>query len=214
LQVNQIQARVEEGKALNEIQQDLQRQLAELDAQFATTIKENQRQLIQVNSQLNQTKIDLKNQDLRAPVDGVVFNLGPKLPGVVAQAGQALLQVVPNESLTARVQVANSDIANIRVGLPVDVRIDAYPFTEFGSVKGVISKVGSEAVKLNNDDPRPPSFPVEIRLERQFLERKNERFTLTPGMSLNAMIKVRQRAPISYVTEEITKAFDGFKSVR
>jgi HlyD family secretion protein len=132
----------------------------------------------------------------------------------VAQPGQTLLQVVPDESLTARVQVANADIANIRIGMPVDIRVDAYPFTEYGSVKGVVSKVGSEAVRLSEQVPGATIFPVEVRLERQFLERKSERLSLTPGMSLAAMIKVRQRAPISYVTEEITKAFDGVQSVR
>lgn len=214
LEIGRLQSRVEESKTLNETRQELQRQLAELDNQFDTTIKENQRTLIQIMAQLNQIKIDLKNQDLRAPVDGVVFNLGPKLAGVVAPPGQALLQVIPSESLIARVQVANADIANIRVGMPVDVRIDAYPFTEYGSVKGVVAKIGSEAVRVSEEAPGPTVFPMEIRLERQFLERRSERFALTPGMSLVAMVKVRQRAPISYVTEEITKAFDGVKSVR
>jgi hemolysin D len=214
LEVNRIQAKVEQNKVLNETQQDLQQQLAALDAQFGNTIKENQRQLIQVTSQLSQIKIDLKNQDLRAPVDGVVFSLGPKLPGIVAQPGQTLLQIIPSESLTARVHVANADIANIRVGMPVDIRVAAYSFTEFGSIKGVVSKVGGEAVKLSDDAQGATVFPIEIRLERQFLERGSKRFTLSPGMSLTALIKVRQRAPISYVTEEITKAFDGVQSVR
>lgn len=226
LQMGQLQSQVEDAKLLNDTQQDLQRQLAELDSRFDTIIKDSQRQLIQVSSQLNQVQLDLKQQDLRAPVDGVVFELKPKLPGVVAQPGQSLLQVVPNETLIARVQVANADIANIRAGMPVDVRIDAYPFTEFGSIKGFVSKVGSEAIKVNEPPagstgaagPTGPAgasvFPVEVRLDRQFLERKSERFLLTPGMSVVAMIRVRQRAPISYVTEEITKAFDGAKSVR
>ena len=98
--------------------------------------------------------------------------------------------------------------------MPVDVRIDAYPFTEFGAVKGVISKVGSEAVPVSQQAPRSTVFPIEVRLERQFLDRRSQRFSLTPGMTITTLIKVRQRAPISYVTEEITKAFDGIKSVR
>ncbi len=214
LEISRIQSQVEEGKLLNELQQDLQKQLAELDIKFNATIKDGQRQLIEVNSKLNQVKLDLKNQDLRAPLDGVVFELGPKIPGVVSQPGQTLLQVVPNEALTAQVQVANSDIANIRVGMPVDVRIDAYPFTEFGAAKGVVSKVGSEALKKNEQGVGGTVFPVEVRLDHQFLERKTERLPLSPGMSIATLIKVRQRAPISYVTEEITKAFDGVKSVR
>ena len=214
IQIGKIQARVEEGKLLNETLQDLQRQLAGMDTEFDTTIKDNQKLLIQVTSQLNQVKLDLKSQDLRAPVDGVVFNLGPKLPGVVAEAGQTLLQVVPDESLTARVQVANADIADVRVGMPVDIRVDAYSFTEYGSIKGVVSKVASESIKVSDQPGGATIFPVEVRLDRQFLQRKTERLPLTPGMSLVAMVKVRQRAPISYVTEELTKAFDGAKSVR
>lgn len=214
LEIGQLQTQVETGKSLTEIQQDLQRQLAALDSQFDITIKESQRQLIDVNAKLKQVQLDLKNQDLRAPTDGIVFNLGPKLPGVVSQPGQTLLQVVPNESLIARVQVANADIANIREGMPVDVRVDAYPFTEFGAIKGVVAKVSREAIKANEQAAGPAIFPVEVRLDRQFLERQSKRLTLTPGMSLSTLIKVRQRAPISYVTEEITKAFDGFKSIR
>ena len=214
LEIGRVQTQVEDGKQLTDIMQDLQRQLGELDAKFDTTIKDSQRLLIEVNGKLSQVQLDLKAQDLRAPADGVIFELGPKLPGVVSQPGQTLLQVVPNESLTAQVRVANADIANIRVGMPVDVRIDAYPFTEFGSVKGVVSKVGSEAIKLSEQAPVPTVFPIEVHLDRQFLERRSERFTLTPGMSIAALVKVRQRAPISYVTEEITKAFDGLKSVR
>lgn len=214
LQLSQAQAQVESRQAVTQIYQDLQRQLAAIDAEFDATIRDNQQQLIEVNSQLNQIQIDLKNQDLYAPADGIVFELGPKLPGAVAQPGQTLLQVVPSESLIVRVQVANADIANIRVGMPVDVRVDAYPFTEYGAVTGVVTKVGSEAVQLSNQPGAPTVFPVEVRLDQQFLERGDERFTLIPGMSLAANIQVRERAPISYVAEELIKAFDSMQSVR
>lgn len=213
LQLNQMQAEVDNRQLTTQIYQELQSQLAAIDAEFDQTIQGDQRQLIDVNSQLNQTQIDLKNQDLRAPADGVVFDLGPKLPGAVAQPGQALLQIVPSESLIVRAQVANADIANIRVGMPVDVRIDAYPFTEYGAVTGVVTKVGSEAMKMSEASGQT-AFPVEIRLDQQFLEQGTERLTLLPGMSLMANIKVRERAPISYVAQELIEAFDGMRSVR
>lgn len=213
LQLNQLQAQAENRKLNTEILQDLQRQLAELDAQLDGTIKNNQRQMIQMNAQLSQIQTDLKSQDLRSPVAGVVFNLGPKLPGAIAQPGQALLQIVPNESLISRVQIANADIANVHAGKPVEVRIDAYPYTEYGSIKGVVSKVGREAL-ATEQTANQSVFPVEVKLDRQFLERKAERFPLVPGMTIVANIKVRQRAPISYIVDELTKAFDGARTVR
>jgi HlyD family secretion protein len=214
LQLTRLQAQAESRKVMTETFQDLQSQLAALDAQFDNTIKTNQRQLLQVNAQLSQIQMDLKNQDVRSPVDGMVFNLGPKLPGMVVKPGQELLQVVPNESLMARVQVANSDIANLQIGTPVEVRIDAYPFTEFGSVAGVITKVSREAIAPNAQVPQQTVFPVEIKLQHQFFQRKTERFTLIPGMTLVANIKVRQRAPISYIADEILRVFDGARSIR
>ncbi|HEY9658599.1 MAG TPA: HlyD family secretion protein, partial [Allocoleopsis sp.] len=105
------------------------------------------------------------------------------------------------------------DIGNIRVGMPVDIRIDAYPFTEFGSISGVVTKVGSEAIAVDGAG-RQTVFPVEVQLKQQFLEQSRKRFSLVPGMSLVANIKVRERAPISYVTEELIKAIDTMQSVR
>ncbi|NJL22625.1 MAG: HlyD family type I secretion periplasmic adaptor subunit, partial [Leptolyngbyaceae cyanobacterium SM1_3_5] len=214
LQLNQLQTQVEGRQVVASVYQDLQRQLGELDAEFDSTIQSSQRQLIQVNSQLEQVKADLDQQDLRAPADGVVFDLQAKLPGVVAQPGQELLQVVPSESLIARVQVANADIANIRVGMPVDVRVDAFPFTEFGSIDGVVSKVGSEAIATDSQTPGQTVFPVEVRLDQQFLQQQSEQSVLVPGMTLVSNIRVRERAPISYVTEELTKAIDRMRAVR
>ncbi len=222
VELSQLRTQVESGQTLTTVTQDLQRQLAELDNQFDATIKTNQAQLIDINAKLKQVQLDLKGQDLRASTDGIVFDLGPKLPGGVSQAGQTLLKIVPNESLTAQIQVANADIANIRIGMPVDVRIDAYPFTEFGAVKGTVLKVSHEAIQSANGNtsgntganPGASVFPVEVKLEHQFLSRRAQPLPLTPGMSVTTLIKIRQRAPISYVTEEITKVFDGMKSVR
>ena len=213
LQLNQVQAQVQTRQQIGADYQNLQSQLAALDAEFDATIKNNQRQLIQVTSQLNQIQLNLKDQDIHAPADGIVFNLGPKLPGMVAQPGQVLLQVVPSENLTARVQVANIDIANIRQGMPVDVRIDAYPFTEFGAVKGTVSQIGNEVMK-SEQTPGPGGFPVEVQIDQQFLANRSKPLTLTPGMTLIANIKVRSRAPISYVADELIRAFDGMQSIR
>ena len=214
LQVSRMQTAVEGDQVINNIYQGLQQQLSEMDAKFDDTIQANQRQLVSVNSQLKQSQTSLKSQDLRSPADGLVFGLEAKLPGVVVQPGQPVLQVVPNESLVARVQVANADIGNIRVGMPVDVRVDAYPFTEFGAVKGVISKIGSEAVTPSPQSVGQTFFPIEIRLEQQMLSHGNKRGALVPGMTIGANIKVRQRAPISYVSEELVKAIDGMKAVK
>ena len=213
LESNRLQAQADGNQAVGEIYRGLQGELAAIDTKFDGVIKDNQQQLIQLNSQLEQTKLDVEQQDLKSPVNGVVFDLGQRVPGVLAQSGQVLLQVVPNESLIARVQVANKDIGAIRTGMPVEVRTDAFPFTEFGSVKGVVSKVGSDALPVDQTG-QTTAFPVEVRLDKQFLEKGSEHLMLTPGMALTANIKVASRPPLSYVFGEVVKAFDSLRSAR
>jgi hemolysin D len=214
LQLNQQQAQVETQRVQATAYQDVQQQLASLDTQVDTTVKTNERQLLQVASQLKQVQHDLENQDLRAPANGIVVGLVHKLPGVVAQPAQVLLQVVPSESLIARVQVANADIANLQEGMTVDIRIDAYPFTEFGAVKGTVTKISREALPISEQTPGQTAFPIEVKLKTQALDSKGKPLSLVPGMTVGANIKVRSRAPISYVADELIKAWDSLRSTR
>jgi hemolysin D len=214
LQLSQQQAEVETQRIQATAYQSVQQQLASLDSQFDATVKTNERQLLQIAAQLKQVQHDLKSQDLRAPVDGAVFNLVHKLPGVVAQPAQVLLQVVPSESLVARIQVANADIANLQEGMTVDVRIDAYPFTEFGAVEGTVTRISREALPSSPQAPGQTTFPVEVKLKTQVLDRQGKPLTLVPGMTIAANVKVRSRAPISYVADELIKAWDSLRSTR
>ncbi|MBE9008603.1 HlyD family type I secretion periplasmic adaptor subunit [Pseudanabaenaceae cyanobacterium LEGE 13415] len=212
--MSQIQAQVSGRKAIDELYRNVQDQLAQLDNQLDSSIEASQQRIIQLNGQLQQLRSDLKAQELRSPVDGVVFDIKQKVAGTAVRPGDVLMQISPDESLVANVQVANSDIADLRVGLPVDVRLDAYPFTEFGSIQGAITRISSDAVPVSEQSPNAGTvFPVTVVL-KQSLQKRDKKFSLSPGMTLNANIKVRSRAPISLVADQVVKLFDSTKNIR
>jgi HlyD family secretion protein len=139
--------------------------------------------------------------------------LEAKIPGAVTQPGQPIMQVTPDEALTVRLQVANADIANLRPGLPVDIRVDAYPITEFGSLRGSVTQVGSDAVASENAS-QPSFFPVEVQIDPLSLQPQGDgkELTLTPGMTVTGNVKTGQRSPISFVAEQILRAIDELKA--
>jgi len=215
LTLGQAQAQVDGRSQLRTIIQDSQTQLAQLDAQLDARIEQASQQLISIEGQLTQLKGNLANQELRSPVDGFVFDLKTRIPGFFASPGQELLKVAPDETLVARLQIANTDIGELRVNQEVDLRIDAFPFTEFGAIKGVITRIGSDAIPANPQTPNSGSvFPVEVRLLSQQLENGKKRIDLTPGMTISGNIKVRDRAPISLVFDRFVEILDPVKSVR
>jgi hemolysin D len=213
LDVQQTQAIVNGRQSLTELIRGVQAELAQLDSDIDRTIEQSEQQLIQLNAQIRQAQLDLEAQDLRAPVTGRVFGLQVTQPGAVAQAGQALVNVTPDEALIARAQIPNEDIAGLNVGDPVKVRVDAYPFTEFGEIRGTITNIASDAVPVDGQNPTGQTvFPVEVRLDQPFLERNGRRSPLVPGMTLSVQVITGSRAPIMFVLEPIIQSIDDLQA--
>ncbi|MBW4634456.1 MAG: HlyD family efflux transporter periplasmic adaptor subunit [Iphinoe sp. HA4291-MV1] len=192
---------------------DNEKQIATLDKDLNKVIVENEKRIAEVDSQISQAQVTLQYQELRAPSDGIVFDLKAKSPGFVANPSQPVLKIVPDEALTAKVFITNKDIGFVRKGMKVDIRIDSFPFSEFGDIKGELVWIGSDA--LPPEQIRPyESFPAKIRLNRQSLVVNNQELSLQSGMSITANIKVRNRTVMSIFSDLFTKQIDSLKSVR
>ncbi|MEH2034323.1 MAG: HlyD family efflux transporter periplasmic adaptor subunit [Nostoc sp.] len=204
---------VSDKNILDKIADNKQR-IATIDSQFMKVLLDNEQRLADVNSKISQSQLNVKYQELRAPVAGTVFDLQAKNPGFVATPTTKLLQIVPNESYIAEVFITNKDIGFVRKGMKVDVRIDSFPYSEFGDIKGEVIGIGSDAL--------PPDqthqfyrFPAKVSLNKQSLVIKGKNVTLQSGMSISANIKVREeRTVLSLFTELFTKQVDALKEVR
>ena len=173
------------------------RQLALLDQQLA-----------ELTSRLAEIRVTLRYQQLKSPVDGVVFDLQPTASGFTAQSTQTVMKVVPFGSLEAKVEVPSNKIGFVKipVGCPKelsacmnsDISIDSYPSTDFGVIEGKVTRIGSDALAPDQQEQRQElSFPVTIKLSQQTLKLKSgSKLPLQVGMSLTANIKLRK---VSYL---------------
>lgn len=197
---------------LSEISENDKR-IAEIDSQFTKAIVENNKRIAEIDSQISETKVTLQYQDLQAPVSGTVFDLQAKGPGFVVQTSEPILKLVPEDSLVARVFITNQDIGFVREGMPVDVRVDSFPFSEFGDIKGQLIHIGSDALPPNDVHPFY-RFPADVELNQQYLTIADKEIDLQSGMSVSANIKIRKRTVMSIFTELFTKQVESLKSVR
>jgi HlyD family secretion protein len=190
------------------------KRIAEIDSQLNKSIVENEKQLADINSQLRQTELTLDYQEIRAPIDGVIFDLQAQLQGYVnTNATQPIMKIVPNDDLVARVFITNQDIGFVSEGMPVDVRIDSFPFSEYGDIQGELVWIGSDA--LPPDEIRPYyTFPAKIRLDRQSLNVNGRDVNLQSGMSISANIKTRKRRVITIFTDLFVRKIESLKTSR
>ncbi len=210
------------GKDLLDKMGDNSKRIAEIDSQLTARLVENQRQIAQLDSQIQQARVTLDYQQVTAPVAGKVFDLKAAPQGVLeANQAETILKIVPNDGLIAEVFVTNQDIGFVAEkfaisksegkDLTVDVRIDSFPFSEFGDIKGKVVYVGSDAL--------PPDqihnfyrFPVRIELKSQYLSVRGQDINLQTGMSVTANIKIDEnRTVLSIFTDLFNDQVEALK---
>ncbi|NJK34793.1 MAG: HlyD family efflux transporter periplasmic adaptor subunit [Oscillatoriales cyanobacterium SM2_2_1] len=190
-----------------------EKRIAEIDSQLNKIIVDNLKRIAEVEGQLAQARVNLKYQEITAPIDGKVFDLKPTHSGYVINDPTPLVKVVPTNALEARVFITNKDIGFVREQMDVDIRIDSFPFSEFGDIKGKLTFIASDALPPDNIHPYY-RFPATVQLDRQNLSISGRQVSLQSGMALSANIRTRKRKVISLFTDLFAQKVDSLQQTR
>lgn len=136
-------------------------------------------------------------QRLRAPVDGTVQQLEINTVGGVVEAARPLMAVVPlAEGIEMEARVLNKDAGFVRTGQKVSVKLDAFPFTRYGSVAGTVRSINRDAVEHKE---LGQVYVATILLDRVAIDADGRRHVLTPGLTATADIRTGTRRIIDYL---------------
>jgi len=143
-------------------------------------------------------------QRLTSPVDGTIAQLAIHTVGGVVEAAKPIMVVVPSTgSIVAEVKVLNKDAGFVRIGQPVAVKLEAFPFTRYGTIPGYIQSIGSDSIQ---DDKLGLVYTARITLQRFAINRDGQRTALTSGMTATADIRTGSRNIASYLISPIDEA--------
>lgn len=173
-------------------------------------------------------------QELRAPVDGVVQQLAVSTVGGVVQPAQALMAIVPCRSgdpsalqscssgISVEAFVQNKDIGFINVGQRVAVKLEAFNFTDFGLIEGIVTNISRDAIDQSQQPagssrdssgrPIQPGLVYAAKITLPCAPADPNRAPLCdrvqPGMAVQAEIKTGKRRIIQYLLSPISKAMN------
>ncbi len=175
--------------------------------------KDLQNQVISLQSEIVQTKgqilslqLQLKQRIVRSPIDGTIFELPIKKPGSVVQPGQMIAQVAPqNAALILKARMPSQHSGFVKVGMPVKIKFDAYPFQEYGIVSGRINWIAPNSKIQENSSNRIESYELDIALENPYIQVGNKQIALTPGQTASAEVIIRQRRVIDFILDPFKK---------
>lgn len=147
---------------------------------------------------------------LTSPAAGTVQQLAIHTTGGVVMEAQTLMVIVPDEAeVTAEVTLENKDIGFVDPEQDAEVKLETFPFTRYGTVRAVVSRVSADAVL---DEKRGALFPATLTLRKRDIEIEGRSVRLSPGMNVTAEIKTGRRRVIEYLLSPIGRI--GNESLR
>lgn len=179
---------------------ELEKQLNSLKVEHKK-IKEELLQKIKLS--ILTLKIDLKNwgnnSQLISPFDGKLSYLKTVHQYDYIEAGTSLFAIIPeNQDYIGYLDVPKSGYGKIKTGQLVRIKIDNYPYQEFGQLEGIISSISLL--------PKDSVYRIEFSLPKGMRSSYNKVFEYYPEMSGTAEI----------ITEDIrllTRIFNKFRKI-
>src|SRR5450830_46866 len=183
--------------------QDIETAIAQFRREQLDALNQAQQQLAQVRGDEAKSEQRQIQTRLTAPVAGTVQQLAIHTVGGVVTPAQELLVLVQDDAgLEIEVQILNQDIGFVRPGQEAAIKLDAFPYTHYGTLPGKVISISQDAVK---DDKLGLIYPARIQLQKTTIIADGKDEALTPGMASSVEIKTEQRRIIEYLLTPLLK---------
>jgi len=180
--------------------------------ELLTQLSQRREELANVTGQLNQATVRAEGQTITAPVAGRIYNIQATLAERTIEPGEELLSILPDDDkLLLDVKVLNRDIGFIQEGMSAKVKVNTFPFQEFGTIDGTVTHISPNATV---DENLGLVFRAHIELTETTIPVRGQAVELVPGMAATGDIVTRQKSVLTFLTEPITRRFSDAFSVR
>lgn len=179
--------------------------VASLEKEIATQ-KQN---IYQAEQAYQRARSQQETATIKAPIAGRVYNIKATIGQGTVQAGQELLSIVPEgRELLLEVNLPNQYRGLVDEGMAVKVKIDAFPYQDFGTVDGTVTYISpNEVSQDSNSEQKHKVYLTRVQLNQSSADAVVQDKKLAPGMEATGEIVMRQKSVLSYLIEPITRKF-------
>ncbi len=142
--------------------------------------------------------------EVRSPVRGSVKQILVNTVGGVVKPGEAIMDIVPmDESLLVEVRVRPQDVAFLRPGQDVMIKVSAYDFSIYGGLPGKLESISADTIEDKKGDFY---YLVKVRTGETAIRHNDEILPIIPGMIVVADIIIGKKTVLDYILKPVMKA--------
>jgi HlyD family secretion protein len=188
-------------------------QILQIDQDMRSEVGKDLAEIRAKTAELVEKKVaaedQLKRVDIRAPIDGAVFQKAVHTVGGVITTGEVLMLIVPeSDALEAEVKVQPQDIDQVRLGQTAILRFTAFNQRTTPELNGEVNRVSADVAEDQKTGAR--YYTVRIAIPASEIERLKG-LKIVPGMPVESFIQTSPRTVISFLVkplhDQISRAF-------
>jgi adhesin transport system membrane fusion protein len=177
---------------------------------YASTLRE-----LATLRQTLRTSLDQLNRTvLTSPMRGIVKAVSVTTIGGVVRAGEEILQIIPlDEELFVEARVRPENIANIRPGQEATIKLTAYDYTIFGTLKGRVDVISADTFKDDRarDADGAAHYRVTLRVDMANLPERQASVQIRPGMQASVELHTGRKTVLQYLLKPLYKSREALR---
>ncbi len=180
----------------------------------AKEYSDTQAELAMNRQKLKMSEDQLGRTTLVAPMRGVVNKLSVTTIGGVVKPGEEIMQIIPlNGELYIEAKIQPRDIAQLREGQDATIKLSAYDYTIYGTLKAKISFISADTFteERSRNADGDPHYKVTLRVDMSQLTDRQSQLEIKPGMQATVELDTGAKTILTYLLKPLYKSTEAFR---
>jgi adhesin transport system membrane fusion protein len=188
--------------------------ITQTELERAQTYSDTLKELGTLRQNFKAAQDQLNRTVLLSPMRGIVNTLSVTTIGGVVRPGEEILQIMPlDEELFVEARVAPEDIAGVRPGQEATIKLSAYDYTIYGSLKGQVTLISADTFKDERARAADgdPHYKVTLSVDRSGLTDRQRDVAIRPGMQAEVELHTGSKTVLQYLLKPLYKSREAFR---
>lgn len=200
LTVMQGKEKVLASEVIN-LKKQLKQKQATIFKEVRQIMSDKQAELLVVNARLKSSDSNVMQNTITSPVDGIIQTLPSSSEGSVIAPGGTVAVIVPTtKTALIEAKLSPRDIGFVNVGQKVRVKIDAFDYSRYGALDGIVKKISPTT---DADERGGVFYKVQVSIDKPYFGDAPGRFDLIPGMTGEADIVTGEKTVFQYLWKPV-----------
>ncbi|MBO9471988.1 HlyD family type I secretion periplasmic adaptor subunit [Shimia sp. R10_1] len=179
-----------------------------LAEEYSETLKE----ITSLRQEMRLAQDQLSRTVITAPMRGIVNNLAVTTIGGVVRPGEEIFEIIPlGEELFVEARVRPENIANVEPGQDASIKLTAYDYTIYGTLKGKVDFISADTFEDERDPAALPFYRVTVTVDGDALTERQKAIEIRPGMRATVELHTGSKTILRYLLKPLYKSKEAFR---